>query len=845
MNFYSYLQACMKTTVLLVLLAFYSSNLFAGEVSGVVKDNNGGVLAYASITIKGTSKGAVANSQGRYRIQLDPGLYTLVCQYVGFKSEEKQIEIGVGMVSVDFELSPQDLKMPEVVIKKGEDPAIEIIRETIKKRDYYNKQVDSFTVDVYIKGLLRSRGMPGSFLGQKIDTKDMAKDGIDSNGKGILFLSESQTKVSFTQPGKVKYEVISSRESGGGYGLSFPFFINFYTNNVAVFSNNLNPRGFISPVSDNAFHYYKFRYEGNFFENGKMIDRIKVTPKRKNEPLFSGYLQIIDGEWRFHSLELSTTSGYQLELIDTLKVTQIHAAVTNDIWRTQNQVVYVAVNKFGFDITGNFLNVYNNYNFSPAFSKKYFNRILMSYDTGFNKMDSSYWNAIRPVPLEPDEKQNFVFRDSTSKSFRDSMYSKRNVDSLRRNRKPVRFQNFFRGGVDRSFYSTKTFVNYKLEPLLKQLEYNTVEGLAVNIEQSVTLRPRQKENVYRIDWNTRYGFNNAHLNSYINFTVRPARNNYQNKYTSAGGGKRISQFNKDNPIDALTNSLYTLIAKKNYIKLYEAWFGELAYHTRFDNGLRLHADILFEDRLPLNNSTDFSFFNKERPLLPNHPYELGDMPFEKHKALVTSLIFSYQPGQRYIQFPTYKMAVGSKLPTFELEYSKGIDQLLGSEVDFDKWKFSVYDNMNLKLGGELRYRLSAGGFLNNDRVALPDLQHFNGNQTFYNSKYLNSFQLAPYYQYSTSENFYGVIHLEHHLNGLLTNKIPLLNKLKWNLVAGTNMFYVDSDNYYIEAFAGLENILKLFRVDLVTAYQAQPGHNFGVRIGLGGIIGGALKFNNR
>jgi hypothetical protein len=61
-------------------------------------------------------------------------------------------------------------------------------------------------------------------------------------------------------------------------------------------------------------------------------------------------------------------------------------------------------------------------------------------------------------------------------------------------------------------------------------------------------------------------------------------------------------------------------------------------------------------------------------------------------------------------------------------------------------------------------------------------------------------------------------------------------------VAGSNTFYVNRHNYYVEAFAGLENIFKTLRVDFVTAYQAGPGNNFGIRIGLGGIIGNAVKF---
>ncbi|MDQ3279454.1 MAG: DUF5686 family protein, partial [Bacteroidota bacterium] len=91
--------------------------------------------------------------------------------------------------------------------------------------------------------------------------------------------------------------------------------------------------------------------------------------------------------------------------------------------------------------------------------------------------------------------------------------------------------------------------------------------------------------------------------------------------------------------------------------------------------------------------------------------------------------------------------------------------------------------------------------------------------------------------------FYSVLHAEHHFNGLLTNKIPLFNKLKWNLVAGTNTFYVNGNNYYVEAFAGLENIFKIFRVDVVTATQAAPGRQVGVRIGFGGVIGNGIRRN--
>ena len=126
----------MKRIVLSLLLSMAVLLAYAGSISGTITDTKGTILPYASITVKGTSKGAIANSQGKYVLHLNPGTYTLLCQYVGYKSEEKKVTVGAENSVADFQLAVQELQMAEVVIKRGEDPAVEIIRETIKKRNF-------------------------------------------------------------------------------------------------------------------------------------------------------------------------------------------------------------------------------------------------------------------------------------------------------------------------------------------------------------------------------------------------------------------------------------------------------------------------------------------------------------------------------------------------------------------------------------------------------------------------------------------------------------------------------------------------------------------------------------
>ena len=83
------------------------------------------------------------------------------------------------------------------------------------------------------------------------------------------------------------------------------------------------PRGYVSPIAESALGFYKYHFLGSFFEDGREINRIQVTPKRKYEPLFSGTIEITEGDWRIYSLDLMLTKESQLEILDTIKIKHI------------------------------------------------------------------------------------------------------------------------------------------------------------------------------------------------------------------------------------------------------------------------------------------------------------------------------------------------------------------------------------------------------------------------------------------------------------------------------------------------------------------------------------------
>ena len=370
--------------------------------------------------------------------------------------------------------------------------------------------------------------------------------------------------------------------------------------------------------------------------------------------------------------------------------------------------------------------------------------------------------------------------------------------------------------------------------------------MVLNINPKFSITPKKSLSNYRASGTVRYGFSNQHLNIAGDFSVIPnEKSSWHNKIITISGGSRVLQLNNNNPISPLLNTAYTLFFRENYMKLYENKFAKLSFQDRLMRGLLLNASILYENRLPLVNTIDYSFTHQNKTITPNHPSDLNYKPFNQHQAFIWSISLQFQPKQRVIQFPDRKLTLGSKKPIYTLIYTKGIKNILGSDVDFDKWEASMSHSKNFKLAGTLRYKLGAGGFFNAHVVGIPDMKHFNGNQTILNANYMNSFQIAPYYRYSNIEKLYAYGHAEHHLNGLITNKIPMLNKWKLNLVVGVNSFYVDRNKYYAEAFAGLENIFKILRIDFITGYQPILKNTYGFRVGLGGVLGGNIRFGSR
>jgi hypothetical protein len=809
-----------KKVIIFLLLLLVHVTINAGVISGSIKSNvNNTPLPFSSVLIKGTTKGVSANNKGFYTISLEPGNYILIFQYIGYQSYEQKVTVNNLDQTFHIQLKQLDYSLNEVIIKSGgEDPAYGIIRKAIENRAYHLKEIKQYTTQVYIKGQLQLRDFPKKFLGQKIDFEDG-----DSSKQKMLLLSETIANYSVKEPNQRKIDVISTKLSGqsDGFGFSSPQIISFYDNFISL-GNGLNPRGFISPIADNALNYYKYKFEGTFYEFGKEINRIKVIPKRAYEPLFTGYIHIVENDWHIQSVDLKLLRKQQMQLLDSLVLQQQYVP-SDSYWLIKQQVIYPYGKILGFDFFGSFLQVYSKFNIAPEFKPKFFNNTILKFYDSSNKKSTSYWDSIRPLPLLVEEIKDYQKKDSLAQIKSAPAY----LDSLDKIRNKFSISNLLLTG--KNFSQRKNKTSLSIEPLIRTINYNSVEGAVINLAP-VWFKEMEGRKSIRVTPALRYGFANQRFSPSIstNYT-------FGKKYRQSfniSGGKKVFQFNNASPISETINTYYTLTRSQNFMKIYEADFFRLNYNAGIGNGLDFSGTIQYQNRQALSNLSDIASWNKKnnQAMTPNHPVEFGTGPMLRHQALMISAGLTWLPGAKYIEYPDRKVNIGSDYPTIDLLVTKAISGILGSDANYTKWRLGLSDDVDLKLSGTFNYSFAIGGFLQKDKVFEPDQIHFTGNQVLLAGPFTESFQLAPYYKFSNTASLYGRGHIEYHLNGLITNKIPGFKKLNWFLVAGANSLLMEMDNYYIEYFLGLENIFKVIRLDVIRSNDKGGMSNNGIRL---------------
>lgn len=794
-------------------------------LNGKVTNDNGSPVPFASVYLKNTSKGTSANSEGEYQLKLAAGTYNLVFKAIGYRQQNQKLLVSSNQ-SLDVKLAAEIYELNDVVIRSdGEDPAYAIIRKAVRKRKIHLREVDAYTTDVYIKGMQKLLAAPKKFLGR--DIAKMGKEmGLDSNRRGIIYLSESESKLSFMQPGHFREEMISSKVSGSNRAFSFnrasDMKVNFYENLQDW--EGLSNRPIISPLADNGLFYYRYKYLGSVSENGESVNKIQVIPRRNGDPVFRGHIYILEDSWRIHGADLFLTKEANINIVDTLKINQQFIPVGNKTWMPSSVKFDFTGGLFGFRFGGYFMAIYKNYDLSPALNRKEFTEVLRIVK-GVNKKDSAFWAQARPVPLTDEEKADYRKKDTLAAK-RESKPYLDSLDRVNNKFKPVSF--LIGSGYNPRNRYKKEF--YHFSSLASSVFYNTVEGFGLNYEAAYSRRIDSLNNKsVALSGKIRYGFSSNDLYGTLVGNVPTGKSMF-----GFNLGSDVMDLNNLGSITPLGNSINSLFYERNFMKLYEKKFVRLWLSRRISGGLVTTVSAEWANRKHLSNTTDYTFIDdKNNGFSSNNPFSpLSDAEvFPENQSFRMGLRATYEFSKEYATYPTGKVYQPSKYPQIGLSYTQSFKRVLGSDTQFSLLSFDV-SKSDIKLGlyGKSAFWLGAGKFLNSSQMYYPDFKHFIGTQSLGYTPKINSFLFLDYYSFST-EDKYLEGHFEHNFSGFITNKLPLIRKLKLQEIAGINYLATPVLKNYSEVYFGLQYLT--FRGSYGISYRDGKKADRGFRIAYG------------
>ncbi len=176
------------TRILLFLVTFFVFHTSFSQITGRVTSASGENLPVVSVYINDTYIGTTTNDDGIYELNLSKtGDYTVVFQYLGYKTQKKSVSISTFPFALNTELIEEDISLNEVVINSKDNPADIIIRKAIEARKGNLEKQNTYTANFYSRGLLKIVNAPEKYS----DKKWVIRWCLDSTRNGIIYLSET------------------------------------------------------------------------------------------------------------------------------------------------------------------------------------------------------------------------------------------------------------------------------------------------------------------------------------------------------------------------------------------------------------------------------------------------------------------------------------------------------------------------------------------------------------------------------------------------------------------------------------------------------------------------------
>ena len=824
----------MKTKIVLLFLFVSSVLLGQTKVGGKVTDEFNEPIAFANVIFKNSKEGVITDENGNFYFESKENYSTLVVSYVGFDKKEISLKPGLN-TGLKIQLK-SGTELKEVVIYTGKtskknNPALDILRKIWERRrknglkmfkqyeyDKYEKvEFDLNTIDSAFMSSKVFKGM--EFIFNQIDTSNIS-------GKTYLpiFINETLSEVYGDNEAKKAKEITkANKNSGFGSGDGVNTFIKDLYAEFDIYDNYLKffDKDFVSPLSRTGINVYNYVLNDSMFIDNKWCYNIVYYPRRKNELTFKGDFWVNDTTFAIKKINLEASKSANINWVKEIYIEQEYEVMNDSVFLLKRDYM---MSDFSFSkkeeskgVYGKRTTLAKNHKFDVKKDDKFYKEEVNFYDNAlFNKPDE-YWEENRFEALNKNEAGIYKMLDTL--------------------KEVPRFKRIYNlASILGSGYIEIPKWKMDYGPIFSTFGFNDVEGQRIRAGGRTYFG---SNDTWRIQGYTAYGFKDNQFKYGISgrWMVNPNKR----IILSVGNRRDVEQMGV-----SLTTS--------NDV-LGRSFASSALFASGVNNQLTsVNLTTLGFEIEPIKNFTFQTNFTYRTLKSASSEFSLDyytDLTQTEIKSEVKqseiNLVAEYTPNRKTVGYGVDRMDVDFNYARFFVSYSNGIKGVLNS--DFNYQKLQLYYRQPALIGGfgRLFTTFETGKIFGEVPLGLMGI--IPGNQSWFVIE--NTYNLLNYYDFVADE--YASLHFEHHFNGRLFSRVPLLRKLNLREIIGikgvygrvsdenrllnaSGLNYTAPEDVYWEYHAGVGNIFKVLRVDFAWrgSYLEMPdARKFAIRASFG------------
>ena len=835
----------MLLTVILALLVLAAPALgqtaSVTSITGLVRDSlSREGIAYASISLMGTSEGTIANDKGGFNINTRASFTRLRISAMGYKTKEVEIKPGQGSVIL-VDLVSSGVELDEVVVRKGKEkyskkdnPAVEMIRKLRARRDDNDpKRFPHYGYTQYERMMLGlgnlddiiSKPEEQAWISEYADTSMLT-------GKRVLPISIKETVArDYYDATGHKRIILGSKHAGIDERIDqnnvkkilddFMGEIDIFQNDVTLLTNR-----FVSPLSRIAVDFYKFYLNDTVDVDGERCAVLSFVPFTPQTFGFLGrlYVSLEDTTMFIKRVSMGVPYDINLNYVERMSVVQDFDRAPNGSRLKVRDNIEVSF-KLMPGVPEAFARretTYRDHNFERPETGAFNFKGSQSIGSGAEFMPDEFWQEYRPEDVR-----------STTTSIKGLMQRLRGS-------KLFYWAEQFVVVMVNGYIPTAKVSKVDIGPLNTLISGNSLEGLRLRLGAmtNVNLSRRWFARAYMA-----YGFRDKRLKymGSLEYSFVPKKSLDQEfpihslRLTHRYDVDKLAQHylytNQDN--------VFLTLRRHKDVRMQYLRTTRLEYRHEWYN----HFSIALGIEHNIHESTRYVPF----------VYADGDVRQRYTQAGFTAQL-RFAPGETFYQARSYRVPINMDAPIMTLTQTYMPKGFMGSLHEINK----------TELGIQKRFWFSAFGYADVivkgekvwSKVAYPDLLMPNVNLSY--TIQPESYSLMKPMEFINDQALSW--DLTYWGNGVLMNRLPLIKRLRlrevltlrgiWGSLSDKNnpaqssdvfLFPADAlcqpmgDKPYMEAGVGIDNILTILRVDYIwrLTYRDHAGTDRrGVRIQL-------------